>query len=96
MVTVYSSLTSSVLCQAWKIQSATPHTTGSAELHLNEPEKRNQHTYWKVSGGSQNQDQSHQMQLQSNQYRKLIGFEFGWSIGGHWNRKTKMKIYVTC
>ena len=84
MVMVHCSLTNTVLCQAWKIQSASHHTAGSAELHLNEP-KRNPVTPSLLTRNSAVVLDSMTNRIKfSNKTINTgnrFGFEFGWSMG---------------
>ena len=85
MVMVHCSLTNTVLCQAWKIQSASHHTAGSAELHLNEPERRNPVTTSILTRNSAVglDSVTNRIKFSNKTINAGIrfGFEFGWSMG---------------
>ena len=85
MVTVISSLTTSMLCQAQKIQSPTHHTADSAVLHLNEPERGKPVTTSiltrKSAVGLDSMNDHIKCSNKTINAGIRFGFEFGLSIG---------------
>ena len=74
-----------MLCQAWKIQSPTHHTAGSAESHLNETERRNPVTTSMLTGksavGLDSMTNHIKCSFKTINAGIRFGFDFGWFIG---------------